>query len=463
MSLRTSAVDPEKRFAAQTLERQSQGLQSNPNPLQQHHLTSDHPFPARYHSPSNSMIGPTAPAAPYDPNVYPSYPPAERHQQDYEHFIMTQLSGPITDSSGIPVPPASAANAIGRPPQAVYNDNTIERMVQRDLYANPYPTTSTTNSQAFLGGSGGGYPIQSQNPYAAASGATYANGTTPYPHTQPQGGMYYDPNLLLSPDSIPSIESPPMMMHQGQTHGHTTHFYQSVNRTNSSEKEVPFSQIVARNTSNSPQNSRASTSPTNPNYALSGQFPGARSAAAANNGAMMGQQIQAVRATIKSKSINKSGTDLILCRMPLRDNSMASYNLQACSRASLTHTPTDAPPLRPPQRDLPWTRHKHLQSMRIVLKTGGCKLTDWYRNISGRRMAAAVSRRDPQQRLTNPKIGTSKQMSPPGPSADAGKRSSANATAMSQGGGPGKRPKMSMDSDSSSSGGMHGMSQPSRL
>ena len=309
MSLRASAVDPERRFAAQMLERQSQGLQSNSIPHQQHHLTSDHPFPARYHSPSNSMIGPTAPAAPYDPNVYPSYPPAERHQQDYEHFIMTQLSGPITDSSGIPVPPANTANAIGRPPQAVYNDNTIERMVQRDLYANPYPTTSTTNSQAFLGGSGGGYPIQSQNPYAAASGATYANGTTPYPHTQPQGGMYYDANLLLSPDSIPSIESPPMMMHQGQNHAHTTHFYQSVNRTNSSEKEVPFSQIVARNTSNSPQNSRASTSPTNPNYGLSGQFPVARSTAAAKNGAVMGQQIQAVRATIKNKSINQSGTD----------------------------------------------------------------------------------------------------------------------------------------------------------
>lgn len=309
MATQASAVDPGQPFSAQRLEgaqRESQGLQSN-----HHHRHPQHPFPAHSHSPSHSMIGPTAPAAPYDPNVYPSYPPAERHQQDYEHFIMTQLSAPITHPSGIPIPAppnaANTANTIGRPPQAVYNDNTIERMVQRDLYANPYATTSTS-PQAFLG-AGAGYAIQTQNPYAASGGANYVNGTTVYPGTQPPGTIYaYGSNLLLSPDSIHSmsIESPPVMMHQGPTRAHTTHFYPSVNRTNTSEKEVPFSQIVARNTSNSPQNSWAtSSSPTNPNnYTNTAQFPVARSAAAAptanNNGAVMPQQIHAVRATTKN-------------------------------------------------------------------------------------------------------------------------------------------------------------------
>ena len=150
--------------------------------------------------------------------------------------------------------------------------------------------------------------------------------------------------------------------------------------------------------------------------------------------------------------------------MPLRDNNMASYNLRACSHASLTHTPTDAPSLRPPDRNSSWAHHKHLQSMlRTVLQTGGGKLTDWYRNISGRRMAAAVSRRDPQQRLTNPKTGTAKQVSLPGPSANAGQRSSANATATSQGGGPGKRAKRDLESDSSSSGVLSGRQLSARL
>ena len=298
MSSHESGVDPERRFAAQRPNRQTQGLQSNHIPHQQHPSTSDHPFSAHSHSQSNSMIGPTAPAAPYDPNVYPSYPPAERHQQDYEHFIMTQLSAPITDPNGaISAPPPNTANTIGRPPQAVYNDNTIERMVQRDLYGNPYAAAATLSPQALLGG---GYAMQSQDPYAATGGPNYVNGATAY---QAPGGMYpYDPNLLLSPDSIHSIESPPVMMHQGQTRAHTTHFYPPVNRTTTSpEMEVPFSRIVARNTSNSPQHRwAASGSPPNPNYNNTGQFPVARSTAT-TNGAVMAQQMQAVRATTKNR------------------------------------------------------------------------------------------------------------------------------------------------------------------
>jgi len=302
MSSLAQGVDPERRFAAQTVHRQSQGLHSNHIVQHQHPLPSGLPFPAHSHSPSDSMIGPTAPAAPYDPNVYPSYPPAERHQQDYENFIMTQLSAPMTNPSALSALQGGTANTIGRPPQPVYSDNTIERMVQRDSYATPYAAPSTTNPQAFLGS--GGYPMQNQNPYAATNGTHYPNSTTAYSGTQ--APMYtYDANLLLSPDSIHSIESPTMMMHQGTTRAHTIPYYPSVNRTNASpEMEVPFSQIVARNNSNSPQNTWATSgSPPNPNYGNTGHFPVVRSTPAKS--ASMAQQMQAVRATIKNKNKNK--------------------------------------------------------------------------------------------------------------------------------------------------------------
>ncbi len=295
MSALTSGVDSEQRFAAQALHRQSQTLQSNHTAHQHPPLPSDRPFPAHSQLSSSSMIGPTAPAAPYDPNVYPSYPLPERHQQDYEHFIMTQLSVPTANINNLPG--HSAPNTIGRPPQAVYTDNTIERMVQRDPYAVPY---ATANPQAFLGSSGGGYAMQNQqNIFAAATnGPNYANGTNSYHDNQAPGGMYaYDPTLLLSPDSIHSIESPPVMMQQGPTRSHTMpSYYSPVNRTNGpSETEVPFSQIVARNNSSSPQTQTqttwlASGSPTNPNYGNTGHFPVGRSTTAANqNGAVIAQ------------------------------------------------------------------------------------------------------------------------------------------------------------------------------
>lgn len=247
------------------------------------------------------MIGPSAPAAPYDPNVYPSYPPPERHQQDYEHFIMTQLSVPnaIDNPPGLSAPPPG--NMMGRPPQAIYSDNTIERMVQRDPYAVPY--AGAANPQALLGS--GGYAIQNQNIYAATSGLNYVNGTTSYTDNQAPGGMYpYDPNLLLSPDSIHSIESPPMMMQQAPTRARTIPYYPPVNRTNGPpETEVPFSQIVARNASNSPQTQStwaASSSPTNPNYGTAGHghYSVVRSTTTkkgSSGGAVMAQQVQAVR------------------------------------------------------------------------------------------------------------------------------------------------------------------------
>jgi hypothetical protein len=296
MSTLASGVDSEQRFAAQALHRQSQTLQSNHTVHHHLPLQSDRPFPARSQLPSHSMIGPSAPAAPYDPNVYPSYPPPERHQQDYEHFIMTQLSVPnaIDNPLGPSAPPPG--HNIGRPPQAIYSDNTIERMVQRDPYAIPY---SGTNSQAFLGS--GAYPIQDQNIYAATGGLNYTNGTTSYPDTQAPGGMYaYDPNLHLSPESIHSIESPPLMMQQGPPRSHTMPYYSPANRTNGpSETEVPFSQIVARNNSTSPQIQStwvASSSPANPNYSNPGHFSVARPTTTKQNGVVM-----AVRPTTKNK------------------------------------------------------------------------------------------------------------------------------------------------------------------
>lgn len=291
MSALTSGIDSEQRFAAQAPHRQSQSLQSNHTVHQHLPLPSDRPFPAHSQLPSNPMIGPTAPAAPYDPNVYPSYPPPERHQQDYEHFIMTQLSAStaINNQPGLSAHPP--ANNMGRPPQAIYSDNTIERMVQRDPYVVSY---GSANPQALLGGGGYAMQNQNQNIYAPTSGPNYTNGTNSYPDNQASGGMYtYDPNLLLSPDSIHSIESPPMMMQQQQGPGrsHTMPSYYS--------PEVPFSQIVARNNTSSPQtqaqaqnNWVASSSPPNPNYNNTSHFPVARSTAAAKQN---GQQIQAVR------------------------------------------------------------------------------------------------------------------------------------------------------------------------
>ena len=292
MSALSSGVDSEQRFAAQALHRQSQSLQSNHTVHQHLPIPSDRPFPAHSQLPSNPMIGPTAPAAPYDPNVYPSYPPPERHQQDYEHFIMTQLSAStaINNQPGLHAHPP--ANTMGRPPQAIYSDNTIERMVQRDPYAVSYGSAET---QALLGG--GGYAIQNQNQniYAPTSGPSYTNGTNSYPDNQASGGMYpYDPNLLLSPDSFTSIESPPSMMQQqqGPSRSLTMPSYYS--------PEVPFSQIVARNNSGSPQSHAqaqaqntwvASSSPTNPNYSSASHFPVARSTAATKqNGAVTTQQ-----------------------------------------------------------------------------------------------------------------------------------------------------------------------------
>jgi hypothetical protein len=292
MSVLASAVESERRFASQPPHRQSQSLQSNHIAHQQHPLPSDHPFAAHSQSPSNSMIGPTAPAAPYDPNVYPSYPPAERHQQDYEHFII-QLSGPLTNPSGLTAP---AGTNIGRPPQAGYSDNIIERMVQRDTYAHPYAATSTTNPQTLFGV--GGYAMQNQNLYAATGAPNYANATTAYPGAQTSGGMYTysDPGLLRSPDSIHSIESPSVMMQQGPARAHTIPFYPAVNLPNGSpDSEVPFSQIVARN-STSPQHSwTAAGSPPDPNYNNTGHFPAPRST---TTSAVIAPQVPAVRAII---------------------------------------------------------------------------------------------------------------------------------------------------------------------
>lgn len=305
MSALASDLDSKRRFAAQAVHRQSQSLQSNHTAHHQLPLPSDRPFLAHSHSQplSNPMIGPTAPAAPYDPNVYPSYPPPERHQQDYENFIMTQLSAPTANSnpSGLSAPPPG--NTIGRPPQAVYSDNTIERMVQRDPYVIPYPSASA-NPQAFLGG--GGYAMQNQNLYTVASGPNYTNGIVSYPDPQAPGGIYtYGSNL--SPDSIHSIESPSMMMQQGPIRSHTMPIYSSVNRVNGPpDAEVPFSQIVARNNSGSPQTQSiwpASGSPTNPNYGNTGHFPVARSNTAKNGAAMAvaHQHMQAVRATTENE------------------------------------------------------------------------------------------------------------------------------------------------------------------
>jgi len=296
MSTAASGVDPEQRFAAQALHRQPPSLQSNHTVHPKPPLQSGRPFPAHLQLPSDSMIGPSAPAAPYDPNVYPSYPPPERHQQDYENFIMTQLSVPTAIDN--PLGP-SAPLTLGRPPQAIYSDNTIERMVQRDPYAIPY---AGGNPQALLGS--GAYAMQNQNIYAATGGLNYTNGATSYHDTQAPGGMYtYDPNLHLSPDSIHSIESPPMMMQQGPARSHTMPYYSSVNRTNGPpETEVPFSQIVARNNSNSPQtqsNWIASSSPPNPNYGNTGHFSGARSTTVKQNGAVVAQRMQVVRPITK--------------------------------------------------------------------------------------------------------------------------------------------------------------------
>jgi hypothetical protein len=446
MPLKASRVDSERRFAAQTPHRPSQSLQSNQIAHQQYPLSSDHPFPAHSHSSSNSMIGPTAPAAPYDPNVYPSYPPAERHQQDYEHFIMTQLSAPSTNPSGLSAAAAAAAGStMARPPQAVYSDNIIDRMVQRDPYANPYAAPSSTSPQAILGT--GGYLVHNQNLYAATGGSSYANATTAYPGAQAPGVMYtWSEPGLLSPDSIHSIESPPVVTQQGPTRSHTAPFYPAVNRsTTSPETEVPFSQIVARNNSTSPQSGwTASGSPTNPNYRHPEHFTTAN-----GNGVMVAQQMQAVRA-ITTKNLKD---ELIFRRAPLRCNSMPSRNLKACSHASpmaefsnRTHAP---PPLRLQAHKPSRNQRICLQSMGPVLQTEGFKLTHLSRNISGRKMAAAVSRRDPQQRLTNP----SKQLLQPGlPSKDAGKRTGSTASATSQGGGSNKRGRRYSGSDSSEEG-----------
>ena len=298
MSALNSVVDSEQRFAAQAPHRQSQSLHSNHTVHQHLPLPSDRPFPAHSQLHSNPMIGPTAPAAPYDPNVYPSYPPPERHQQDYEQF-MTQLSAStaINNQPGLSAHPP--ANNMGRPPQAFYSDNTIERMVQRDPYAVSYGSVSP---QALLGSGGGGYAMQNQNQniYAPTSGPMYTNGTNSYPDNQASGGMYpYDSNLLLSPESIQSIGSPPLMMQQqqGPNRSHTVPSYYS--------PEVPFSQIVARNNSGSPQTQTqaqaqntwpTSSSPPNPNHNNTSYFPVARSTAATKqNGAVAAQQIQAVR------------------------------------------------------------------------------------------------------------------------------------------------------------------------
>lgn len=94
---------------------------------------------------------------------------------------------------------------------------------------------------------------------------------------------------------------------------------------------------------------------------------------------------------------------------------------------------------------------------------GGCKLIEPCRNIPRRKMAAAVSRRDPQQRLTNPQAAPSKQLQQPDPSTDAGKRTGANAPAAAQGGGTSKRVRKDVGSDSSSSEAQPGQDHPGRL
>ena len=200
---------------------------------------------------------------------------------------MTQLSvAPLTHPHAISPSPATSNNPFGLPPQPAYSDNTIDRMVQREQYAHPY----NTNPHPLPGSSA--YPLPDQNIYSS-----YANVTAAYPGVQPPF-MYSDPALLQSPDSIYSIESPPLMMQQGP---HTMSFYPPVNRASSSpEKEVPFSQILARNSSPPQSNWAASGSPTNPNYTISAHLPASRSTTANNNGAATAQQIQAVRPILKS-------------------------------------------------------------------------------------------------------------------------------------------------------------------
>jgi hypothetical protein len=79
-------------------------------------------------------------------------------------------------------------------------------------------------------------------------------------------------------------------------------------------------------------------------------------------------------------------------------------------------------------------------------------------------MAAAVSRRDPQQRLMSPQAITSKQplLQQPGALTDAGKRTGANAPAAPAAPNN-KRVKKDVDSDSSSSEALPVQTQPSRL
>lgn len=101
---------------------------------------------------------------------------------------------------------------------------------------------------------------------------------------------------------------------------------------------------------------------------------------------------------------------------------------------------------------------------RLCPKDRRCKLTPRsFRNISGRKLATAVSRWDPQQRLTNPHATPSTQLVQPGSSVDAGKRTGPNAAATSQRAGSSKRGRNEVESGSSSSEAPTAQAQSARL